>query len=61
MGSLLVIGFYMQKPEIIDNTADKSLVVHVFLNLLGTKIMQKLRKRSGNYLFPNLIKSFLID
>nr|POE95654.1 hypothetical protein CFP56_32722 [Quercus suber] len=48
MGTLLVIGFYTSICKclrIIDNTADKSLVVLVFLNLLGTKIMQKLRKR----------------
>nr|POE58582.1 hypothetical protein CFP56_72972 [Quercus suber] len=53
MGTLLVIGFYTsicKSLRIIDNTADKSLVVHVFLNLLGTKIMQKLRKRMNCYL-----------
>ena len=40
-----LIGFYIRRLRIIDNTSDDSLIVNVFLNLHGMKSMQKLRKR----------------
>ena len=42
----------------LNTKADKSLIVQVFLNLLSTKIMQRLGKRM---VIISFLKSFLID